>query len=688
MGQGKVANFAHVNNLKPRTTMNKLFSSLLALALPATALAQGWPANYGGVMLQGFYWDSYVDTQWANLEAQADELSQYFDLVWVPQSGNCATTYNVMGYTPVYWFDQNSSFGTEAQLRSLIATYKRKGMGVVADVVINHRGSLGVGGSWVDFPAETYKGKTYQLGLADICIDDDGGATAKKYAVTGAKDTGEDWDGMRDLDHTSQNVQDNVLAYLDFLKNDLGYAGFRYDMTKGYAAKYTGLYNSKSQPEFSVGEYWDGNASLVKAWLNGTKVDGAIQSATFDFPFRYSIRDACNNSSWSKLASGGLATTADCKRYAVTFVENHDTQYRSSSYAGDPVKKNVVAGNAFMLAMPGTPCVFLTHWKQYKAELKQLIAARKLAGITNQSSFTTQRNTSALYAATVDGKLAVALGSGTVDYAGYTLVASGENYKVYLNNNIEAPWIGTPSGTYESAQAVKLTALSTDASARLVYTLDGSTPTASSPSVASGGTVDIASTATLTVGLLTGGTVKAVAQRTYTIKPFEAHTATVYVKDPGWTDMYFYVWANDTKNTQLNGSWPGKRQTATVELGGEKWYSQSFDITSSDYSFNIIFDQGSGKDQTVDIGPISEDRYYELSATKTNGKYTVADVTSTFTAIAPIHAAATALSASPLRVHSASGQLLRTLPKDMSVAEALSGLPHGLYIVGGKKVAK
>lgn len=25
-------------------------------------------------MLQGFYWDSYTDTKWANLVSQADEL--------------------------------------------------------------------------------------------------------------------------------------------------------------------------------------------------------------------------------------------------------------------------------------------------------------------------------------------------------------------------------------------------------------------------------------------------------------------------------------------------------------------------------------------------------------------------------------------------------------------------------------
>ncbi len=53
---------------------------------------------------------------------------------------------------------------------------------------------------------------------------------------------------MRDLDHSSQNVQTIVKAYLDMLLNDFGYAGFRYDMVKGYSGKYTGIYNDATKP--------------------------------------------------------------------------------------------------------------------------------------------------------------------------------------------------------------------------------------------------------------------------------------------------------------------------------------------------------------------------------------------------------------------------------------------------------
>lgn len=111
--------------------------------------------------------------------------------------------------------------------------------------------------------------------------------------------------------------------------------------------------------------------------------------------------------------------------------------------------------------------------------------------------------------------------------------------------------------------------------------------------------------------MLTNGTVKNIISRDYVIKAFVAHTATVYLKDPSWSTVYFYAWTNDGKNTQLLGGWPGTATTATTTINGQKWYYRSFDINASDYSFNIIFDQGKDKMQTVDIGPISEDKFYE-----------------------------------------------------------------------------
>ena len=92
--------------------MKKLFSLIVCTLATLSLHAQGWPAQYEGVMLQGFYWDSYADTKWTNLESQADEMSQFFDLMWIPNSAYANAMSNNMGYHPVYWFDHKSAFGT------------------------------------------------------------------------------------------------------------------------------------------------------------------------------------------------------------------------------------------------------------------------------------------------------------------------------------------------------------------------------------------------------------------------------------------------------------------------------------------------------------------------------------------------------------------------------------------------
>lgn len=664
--------------------MKKIYTTLIVLVATLTASAQGWPANYGGVMLQGFSWDSFVDTQWTNLESQADELSGYFNLIWVPQSGNCNSSYNQMGYTPVYYFNQNSSFGTESQLRKMIQTFKSKNVGIIADVVINHRNNLGAGGSWVDYPAETYNGVTYQMLPTDICADDDGGktktwATGKGISISSNNDTGEGWDGCRDLDHKSTNVQSIVKVYLKYLLNDLGYAGFRYDMTKGFSRSYIADYNYDSKPTYSVGEYWDGNTTTLKNVVNQMKKNDQVQSATFDFAFRYSARDACNNNNWSKLANGGLATQTGFDCYAVTFVENHDMQDRGNvtGYTKDPITKNIAAANAWLLAMPGTPCVFLLHWKSYKDEIKQMILARKAAGITNQSKWQQKSSSSSAYSLITTGSkgaLYATFGSATVSDNAYVKILSGTNYAYYLSKSTETPWVSLAEGTYSTAKEATLTAVSANGSAQLVYTLDGTNPTASSTKVNSSAKITISETCTLKVGLLVNGQVKNIITRQYTIKPFVAHKAVVYLKDPNWTTpVYFYSWANDGKNTQLLGGWPVTVITATKEINGQKWYYHEFDVNSEGYSFNIIFNQGKDKTQTIDIGPVSEDTYYEISSI-VGGKFTVNDVTNTVTGINPIKV---------------SNHYTDTHWYDLR-GRRLTGEPttKGVYIYQGKKILK
>ena len=619
--------------------MKKIYSTLVALLATANMFAQGWPANYSGVMLQGFSWDSYDYSQWTVLEKQADDMKGFIDLVWLPQSGKCIETTQVMGYKPYYYFNQNSSFGTEAELRSLIAKFKAAGIGAIADVVVNHRNTDG----WFTFPAETYNGVTYKMQPTDICKNDDGGATAKQATKEGVSlsnnnDEGQDWDGCRDIDHKSANVQKIIKAYLKFLKEDIGYTGFRYDMVKGFSGTHVADYNDATGVKFSVGEYWDGNESIIN-WINKTNK----KSAAFDFQFRYNVRDAIgvkdnkivSSPNWSKLKSDyNLMHDPVYRQYAITFVENHDMQYRSKDEPLDPLRKDTLAANAYMLAMPGTPCVFQPHWRAYKQEIKSMIEARKLAGITNMSNYTNKMAQTTCFANETTGdkaKLIVVVGNNTKAYTpgtDYAQILEGYHYRYYLSKSAETAWCNIPSGEYEAGFKAKLTAVSQNSNAKLVYTTDGTAPTAKSKQVTTGNTINIDNTCTLKVGLLINGTVTGIRTYNYTVKAFEPYTITVYANADQVTNwgsaMYFYAW---NTSGELTEKWPGTAVTATKTLNGKKWYYMDFKIKSKDAIVNIIFNQGKNKKQTEDLKAVNSTKFYEITTTMSKGQYTCKDVT-------------------------------------------------------------
>lgn len=673
--------------------MKRILTSLCALFVCLNIIAQGWPAGYGGVMLQGFYWDSFDDSQWTVLEKKANDFSGYFDLVWVPQSGKAAATKS-MGYDPLYYFNQNSSFGTEAELRSMITTFKNKQIGTIADVVINHHGT---NNGWFGFPAEVYKGVTYQNLSTDVCADDDGGAAATEARKTGTQlsqnnDEGEGWGGMRDLDHKSGNVQKIVKAYENFLLNDLGYAGFRYDMVKGFSASHVGDYNTAANVKYSVGEFWDGNANTVKAWIDAT----GKRSAAFDFAFRYAVRDAINQNDWRVLSDTRLTglniDNGAYKQYAVTFVENHDVQDRgtTSGYNPDPIRRDTLAANAYLLAMPGTPCVFYKHYLAYPKEIKAMIDARKLAGITNESAYQMYRSSKDYYANVVTGQkgnLLVVVGKGAnqlnVSSARYTKLLSGYHYAYYLAREAELPWADKANGSYESENLkVKLVAVSADDNARLVYTLDGSTPTIGSQNVANGTEITLPEGKTiLKVAVLSNGKVgEQVLTRTYMVKqpePFVPQTIRVYVntEQVGWND---YVNIHSWGGTHVGTSWPGDKVTSKTTLNGKTWFYKDYTLTKADDYVNFVFSIGSASNasanQTMDIERVKKTSYFVISSTKENGKYVVNNVTNEVTGIEGVEVEAKQ-SKGDKYYYTLSGQRLTGKPSQ-----------RGVYIHAGKKI--
>ena len=615
--------------------MRKLYSTLVLLFVAIATMAQGWPQNYKGVMLQGFYWDGYADSKWTVLEKQADELSQYFDLIWVPQSGMTSKFYHnkekTMGYDPCFWLDHNSCWGTEAELKKMIKTFSDKGTGIIEDVVINHKNGLN---TWVDFPDETSASGNYSIkwdntDFSGICVTDE--CNKNGYPTTGANDTGDNFDGYRDLDHTNETVQKNVKTYLDFLLNEIGYVGFRYDMVKGYSAKYTGEYNSSAQPIYSVGEYWDDDKTKVTNWINGTKVDGIIQSAAFDFPMKHNINSAFGGGNWSALANDMLSNDKTYARYSVTFVDNHDT-YRRDEGGKDYLGTNICAANAYILAMPGTPCLFLKHWQSNKGTLKRLIALRKAAGITNESEILTAETLGDGFLLTVQGsigKLRLHLGPvGDIAFANpvdmWTLAIEGKNFQVYASKDVDLTAMEAITDTDESPE--------------------DDTP------------VEIPSFCQVN----------------------EGETCAFFVAPKNWGSQ-IKCWRWDKQYNYTGNSWPGVNCEKLGEdsKGNSVWkwtFKDSDKKSQTSTNEGIIFnDFKTGDDpngsQTADL------------AFKNGGYYNEEGLQGVVIPTA-IRSITTQTEDGEIKVYTLNGHLIRTAK---SSEEALNGLPKGIYIINNKK---
>ena len=407
----------------------------------------GVPSEYEGVMMQVFYWNSYQDrgygrTKWIDLIPVASEIGDNFDLVWFPPSGNGGGT----GYYTKTYSNQDGDWGTKSKLKELIAALHAKGTKVIGDVVVNHRQASS---GWCSFSNENFGSYgQFQLTSDHICSGDECFKDASsncRNSTGGAADTGDNDAGCRDLDHTSTYVQEYIKAYLSWLRTEIGYDGWRYDMVKGYLGSYVSMYNLSSQPFFSVGEYWDGTASNLKSYLE----TASYNTTVFDFSLKYKLNSSIGKGSYSGLKNAGMRGIGQ-EKYAVTFIDNHDTFERDDNKSDEFIgykkdltanKPKVLQANAYILMMPGTPCVFFPHWVTFKSEINNIIALRKAIGIHSESQVSDETASGTAYSATVAGHNGSAIlrmgpGRDTSVPAGYFRAIQGNDFEIYASNGI------------------------------------------------------------------------------------------------------------------------------------------------------------------------------------------------------------------------------------------------------------
>ncbi len=420
------------------------------------------PAQCPDVMLQAFYWNStqggtgatggngYGRTKWVDMVngnngSSAEEVGQWFDLVWIPS----VSAGSGLGYHPTNYGSLDSDRGTKQKLVQMIDILHENGAKVVADIVINHgdapQGWCGYGNGFTFGQYGTFKPDgSYICKTDEINWSEDAKANAGSCFgfATGANDDGygdeANYDASRDWDHTNSNVRDMFKAYLKWLRNDVKIDGFRYDYCKGYHNSHINEYNTAAQAYFSVMEYWDGNVNTLQSRLS----DAGWNTATFDFATKYTaFNDGIAADNYGNLKGAGLPGAGKA-RYAVTFIDSHDSFQRDGNeFCGEGnsmglCRDKLLQANAYMLSMPGVPCVFWPHWVTFKEEIKAMINARYKTGVHSESAVSDEAG-NGYYKATITGKngeIRLLLGpkSGYNDTpSGYTLAVKGTNYGVY-----------------------------------------------------------------------------------------------------------------------------------------------------------------------------------------------------------------------------------------------------------------
>ena len=438
-------------------------------------ISKGDPVNpgYGGsvpakcpdVMLQAFYWNStegksgvgggngFGRTKWidflnGNNGSSAEEIGQWFDMIWFPPM----SAGSGLGYHPSDYSSLSSDRGTKEKLTQMIEIIHKNGGRVIADIVINHGDAKS---GWCGY-ASGYSFGTYGKFVPDgsyICRTDEvnnsaSGAPAECVGfATGNPDDGygdeANYAASRDWDHTNVNVRNMFKAYLKWMRNVVKVDGFRYDYCKGYHNSHINEYNKAAEAYFSVMEYWDGNVNTLQDRLN----DAGWNTATFDFATKYTaFNDGIAADNYYKLRGAGLPG-AGKSRYAVTFIDSHDSFQRDNGneFCGNGnsmglCKDKLLQANAYILSMPGVPCVFWPHWVTYKEELKKMINARYKAGVHSESAVSDEAG-DGFYKATItgtNGEIRLLLGPNSgynSTPSGYTLAVKGNGYGVYYKMN-------------------------------------------------------------------------------------------------------------------------------------------------------------------------------------------------------------------------------------------------------------
>ncbi|MGB5435562.1 MAG: alpha-amylase [Maribacter sp.] len=330
--------------------------------------------NGRGVLMQAFYWDVEPRFEWwDNIADKTDAWAAAgVDRIWLPPASKGHSGGYSMGYDPSDYYDfgeyfqhgtTKTRFGSRTELENLIAKAHSNSIEVIADIVMGHNSGGGL-------QYNPYRDKdTYTL--FNQTNGNASGIFNRNYEdyhpnSLHSMDESALFFEEQDLCHQQPNVQNgfwkNENSVAKYYKNTVGFDGWRFDYVKSFNAEFVKAWIDEVGG-WSVGEYYDGNADLVRQWMTGSG------SNAFDFPCLFQLKDAFQQNNLGILETGDMLWKTNPDK-AVTFVANHDTDR-------EPVIKesDKLYAYAYILTHPGYPTIFYSDYEniEFKEKLNTLI---------------------------------------------------------------------------------------------------------------------------------------------------------------------------------------------------------------------------------------------------------------------------------------------------------------------------
>eukprot|EP01018_Ginkgo_biloba_P014005 Gb_18574 [translate_table: standard] len=362
------------------------------------------------IVFQGFNWESSRRRWYLELAPKAADLSQSgITAIWLPPPTESVAP---QGYMPLDLYNLNSAYGTQEELKYCIEDMHNHDLLALGDAVLNHRCAQkqSSNGVWNIF------GGKLSWGPEAIVRDD------PNFQGRGNASSGDIFHAAPNIDHSQSFVRKDIKEWLIWLRNDIGYDGWRLDFVRGFWGGYVKEYIEASNPAFAIGEYWDslayeggnlcynqdGHRQRIVNWINAT---GGTSSA-FDVTTKGILHTALHNQYWRLIDPQGKPTGVMgwWPSRAVTFLENHDTGSTQGHwpFPRDKLKQ----GYAYILTHPGTPVIFYDHFYDFglRDTITELIDARTRAGIHCRSPVKIYHANGEGYVAQIGDNLVMKLG--------------------------------------------------------------------------------------------------------------------------------------------------------------------------------------------------------------------------------------------------------------------------------------